>query len=111
MPIEAGFIVVFNIVPELIVAVEANSRSVPKRVADRIAITARQFAPVDTGFLVSSIHSESIEAGKTAIVQADAEYAAYVEYGTYKAPAQPFLGPAVAMYEEQFYLEIMAPIL
>lgn len=105
-----GFIVVFNRIPELIAAVEANSRSAPKRVADRIASRAREYAPVDTGYLRSTIGTESISVGKEAEVFASAEYAAYIEFGTYKMAPQPFLGPAVEDFADEFMLEIAAPV-
>ena len=76
---------------------------------------AKRTCPVDTGYLQSSISAS----GGTITVGAD--YAQYVEYGTWKSPAQPFLTPAVqagAMIAytqaEQIYqqaLEIEAMIL
>lgn len=107
----SGFIIVFNRIPALIAAVEANSRSVPKKVADKIAAQARAVVPVRTGYLQSSIVSVSISAGKEAEVQANAPYAAFVEYGTYKMAARPFLAPSVDMFADEFALEIGAPVL
>jgi HK97 gp10 family phage protein len=104
----AGFFVVYNIIPELVARVEAVSRAAPKRVADRVAAAARSYAPVQTGFLRSSIESVSIEAGKSAEVQVGADYAAYVEYGTYKMAARPFLTPAFEDHAKELGLEIMA---
>lgn len=106
----AGFTVVFNRIPALIAAVEANSKGAPKRVADRIAVSARARAPVSTGLLRSSIRTESISAGKEAQVVVDAPYAGFVEFGTYKMGARPFLSPAVAEHEEEFMLEIAKPL-
>ncbi|MCD8391211.1 MAG: HK97 gp10 family phage protein [Firmicutes bacterium] len=54
---------------------------------------ARELCPVDTGYLKSSI-SSSVDGG-AAYVSAGAPYAAYVEFGTSKAAAQPFLVPAL----------------
>lgn len=106
----SGFTIVFNRIPALIAAVEANSRGAPKRVADKIAVSARARAPVATGRLKSSIHAVSISAGKEAEVRADAPYALFVEMGTYKMSARPFLAPAVAQYQEEFELEIAKPL-
>ena len=110
MALKAGFYVIWNHIPELIVAVEANSRQAPKRVCDKIAARMRETVAVDTGFTKSTIGSESIETGKSAEVFAGGA-AAYLEYGTYKMAAQPFMSPAVADYEEEFLLEVAAPVL
>lgn len=61
----------------------------------QIASEARKAAPVDTGGLRSSITgSSNAKAGFVGTVKATAEYAAFVEFGTSKMPAQPFLFPA-----------------
>jgi HK97 gp10 family phage protein len=88
------FYVVYNHIPALIVAVEANSRAAPKRTADRIVTKAKTYVPVDTGALKNSIRAETVEAGKSAIVTVNEPYAGYVEYGTVFMAAQPFLTPA-----------------
>ena len=54
---------------------------------------AQSNCPVDTGFLRESGHLES-QSDDVQIVF-DAPYASYVEYGTYKMEAQPFLRPAM----------------
>lgn len=110
MPITAHFIVVYNRIPELIAAVEASSRSAPMRVAEKVVRSARGRAPVDTGELKGSIHAVSIERGKVAEVQVDAAHGPYVEYGTYKMPAQPFLNPAFQEHAKELCLEIVAPL-
>lgn len=107
---KSGFIVIFNRIPELIVQVEAVSRSAPKRVADKVAADARSRAPVDTGYMKSTIESVSVESGKSAEVRVGAEYAGYVEYGTYKMAAQPFLTPAFEAHAKELGLEIMAAL-
>jgi HK97 gp10 family phage protein len=58
-----------------------------------IAKKARSLAPVDTGYLRDHIHA--MKTGKTAIVISDAPYSAFVEFGTRKMAAQPFIRPAV----------------
>ena len=72
----------------------------PSLVSDIVSKTAhdcqemaQDFAPVDTGFLKGSIATK-VESPTMALVIASAEYASYVEYGTYKMAAQPFLMPA-----------------
>jgi len=101
-----NIIVVYNRIPELIAYVEAESRSVPKKVADKILTAAKANAPVVTGELVGSGSTTSVEAGKTAEIKFDAEYAAYVEYGTYKMAGRFFLSRAMDQYKEEFELEM-----
>lgn len=59
---------------------------------------ARERAPVDTGYLRSSI-AVSVQPGQSAgsvvgEVTAGANYAAYVEHGTSRQRPQPFMRPA-----------------
>lgn len=54
---------------------------------------AKRLAPVDTGFLRSSLSTHMIGPAR-AEVGASAEYAAFIEFGTGKSHAQPFLTPA-----------------
>lgn len=56
--------------------------------------------PVDTGFLQNSIHPEQ-DSSTTVSVVADAPYAGFVEFGTSKMRAQPYLEPAAAEAESQ----------
>lgn len=103
-------VVVWNRIPALIAFVESETRRAVKASADRVAERARQMAPVDTGALRSSIQAVSTTAGKSAEVRVGVEYAAYVEYGTYKMAAQPYLSPAVAQEQERFFAECGAGV-
>ncbi|HYG66098.1 MAG TPA: HK97-gp10 family putative phage morphogenesis protein [Anaeromyxobacteraceae bacterium] len=61
--------------------------------AEAVAREAKALAPVDTGRLRASI--EALREGRTsAVVVARAPYAAFVEYGTRRMAAQPFMRPA-----------------
>lgn len=66
-------------------------------VAVRVERRAKRLCPVDTGRLRSSItHALFVEDGDlTAHVGTDVEYAAYVELGTSRMSAQPYLRPAL----------------
>jgi HK97 gp10 family phage protein len=107
-----GFVVTidFDYIPALIAKVEANSRSTPKAVADRVAQAARGIVPVDTGQLRDSIVTQVVKTGKEAEVLVLTDYAAYVEYGTYRMSAQPYLGPAFARYADDLMLELADPL-
>jgi HK97 gp10 family phage protein len=55
---------------------------------------AKRLVPVDTGLLKASIKVEpKMPASKMKVI-ADTNYAAFVEYGTYKQKAQPYMRPA-----------------
>lgn len=62
---------------------------------------AKQNAPVDTGFLKSSIQAKMISETQ-GVVSVGAEYGIYVEYGTRFQAAQPYLGPAVTAVRSGF---------
>ena len=55
---------------------------------------AKEIVPEDTGFLKSTIHVEKGDRPGLYQVIADAFYAIFVEHGTSKMAAQPFLIPA-----------------
>ena len=64
---------------------------------------AMRRVPVDTGTLKRSIRLDFEEQGMTAVVTANTEYAAYVEYGTRFMSAQPYMRPSER--EQQAQLE------
>lgn len=55
--------------------------------------SAKEMCPVDTGALRASINVTETDNG--ALVSADTNYAAYVEFGTSKTAPQPYLVPAL----------------
>lgn len=55
---------------------------------------AQDKSPVDTGNLKRSIGLDITDSGFAAEVEAKAEYAPYVEYGTRFMDAQPYMKPA-----------------
>ena len=59
-------------------------------------------APVDTGNLRRSIELNIKDSGLTAEVEATAEYAPYVEYGTRFMTAQPYIRPAYIKQRKKF---------
>lgn len=63
----------------------------------RVETAAKRLCPVDTGRLRSSItHEVAVDLdGLVARIGTNVEYAPYVEFGTSRATAQPFLVPAL----------------
>lgn len=69
-----------------------------ERACIRVQTAATRLCPVDTGRLRASI-DYSVERdgdGLVGIVGTNVEYAPFVELGTYRTRAQPFLRPALA---------------
>lgn len=66
---------------------------IKNEVLPRITADAKRIVPVDTGELQESIHPESSAEGH--FVVADADHALFVEQGTSKMQAQPYLRPAL----------------
>ena len=61
---------------------------------------AKRLCPVDTGRLRNSINHK--QSGDTEYIGTNVEYAAYVEMGTYKTRAQPYLRPAVEDHKNEY---------
>lgn len=66
---------------------------VADHVLPQIAEAAKRIVPVDTGELHDSIHTEVSDQGM--FVVASADHAVFVEQGTSKMAAQPYLRPAM----------------
>jgi HK97 gp10 family phage protein len=74
-----------------------------KRIVLQIERDAKSIVPVDTGNLRASIESRVIrnnDGGITGVVGTNTDYAAFVEFGTSKMGAQPYLRPAVEQNRE-----------
>ena len=73
---------------------DMNTNQVLRAISFQVEGGAKTRAPVDTGALKNSIHTE--QKGKNKYIVADSvEYGIYQELGTHKMAAQPFMVPAV----------------
>lgn len=63
---------------------------------------AKQECPVDTGRLRNSITHEVDMSEQAAIIGSNVEYAAYVELGTSRQKAQPYLRPAAQNHTSEY---------
>ena len=63
---------------------------------------AKMLCPVDTGRLRNSITHTVDVTGHKAIIGTNVEYAAYVEMGTSRTKAQPYLQPAVMNHIDEY---------
>lgn len=73
---------------------------------EAIAVQAEGYAvalcPVDTSRLKNSISHAVEVADECAYIGTNVEYAAYVEFGTSKAAAQPYLKPAIEEHIDEY---------
>lgn len=88
-----------NNLPKVIWVTEFQGKAVGKNVAEDMMENAKYFAPVRFGFLRNGIEMNGSGGEWTVSSQstrggADRDYAAYVEWGTSKTPAQPYMAPA-----------------
>jgi HK97 gp10 family phage protein len=68
-----------------------------------MADIARQLAPVKTGYMHDHLFQtqEASESNLEAIVESQADYSLYVEFGTVNMDAQPFFTPAFESAKRQ----------
>lgn len=71
----------------------------PVASAEIVADIARSLAAVDTGEMRDKI--KAVHLSKYSQVVANAKHSGYVEFGTYKMAAQPFMRPAVAEHQRE----------
>lgn len=90
-----------NRLPEIAKRAAQVAADVIRETVDGIATDARGRAPVDTGELRDSIAGRVINQNAGEVV-ATADHASYVEYGTVKMPAQPYLHPAADAARPKF---------
>ena len=82
----------------------ADIQKALKAVAVTAEKHAKQKCPVDTGRLRSSITNETDV--NTAYIGTNVEYAPYVEMGTSRMKAQPYLEPAFAEHLSEYREQI-----
>lgn len=63
---------------------------------------AKQLAPVDTGRLRNSITNEVDVSEKSVTIGSAVEYAPFVEQGTSKRRAKPYLRPAIIDHRDDY---------
>jgi HK97 gp10 family phage protein len=61
----------------------------------QVVAEAKRLVPVDTGQLKNSIGWTMRQSDMTLQIHADQSYAIFVEFGTMRQPARPFLRPAL----------------
>jgi len=97
--------IVLDRLPELQGQMRQRAGQAIRKAALDIEARAKAIVPVDTGNLKNSIQAQK-EKEFTWIVGTHVEYAPYVEYGTYKMAARPYLGPAAEEVRPQLLAAI-----
>lgn len=88
--------------------IESRIQDAIRKGAETVCAAAQSRCPVDTGRLRSSI-GVSAE-GMEAVISADTEYASYVEFGTSKAAANPYLVPSLLENTEKITAAMAAAL-
>jgi HK97 gp10 family phage protein len=101
-----------DIDPEAVRAIRRAVKRAAAETAEWAKEDAKGWVPVDTGKLRASIDAGAFEDGDLIgfKVEATEHYAAYVELGTSKMPAQPFLQPAADGRRADFLRAVKAAI-
>lgn len=93
--------VVYNKLPKLPAALRREAERAVERNARECGAVAKSLAPVDTGKLRDSIDARP-DGSMAWVVGPHTDYAAYVEYGTSRMAAQPYLTPATERQRSRF---------
>ena len=87
-------------------ALEEEVHAIVENTGDNMVTYAQGIVPVRTGNLMASIFAEVDEDNLAVTLGATADYASFIEYGTVKMRAQPFLEPAAAIGQEEMNARI-----
>lgn len=80
-----------------------------ERTVKQAQTNSKAVAAVDTGFMKAHINTRPTENHGDVITgwyESEAPYSGYVEYGTRKMSAQPFMRPGTKQAEKFFYQEL-----
>ena len=108
MNVTVNYRIAHNRLPEIIAKMPGLVSAVVKKTAFDIEEDARNFCPVDTGALQGSIEA-NVEEFYATIAPAT-EYAGYVEFGTWKMAAQPYMRPAADKNAPKFEAAMAAAL-
>jgi HK97 gp10 family phage protein len=86
--------VLSNKLPHLPAELESDVTADVKRAAFEVEALAKAKAPVRTGTLRRSIHTVFSNNDRTAVVGPSVDYGLYVEMGTRRMAARPYMRPA-----------------
>jgi len=92
-------------------ALEEEVHNIVENAGDSMVTYAQGIVPVRTGNLMASIFADVDEDNLSVTIGATTDYASFIEYGTAKMRAQPFLQPAADVGEEEMNARIEEAII
>ena len=101
MVVTARIDIEFNRFPYIRAALKPRAEQITRKAAMDLQALAQRNAPVDTGYLRSSIRAEPAGDVRWQVI-VGAHYGIYVEFGTRYMRAQPFLDPAAEVIGPQY---------
>lgn len=97
----------FNKFPEIARKLPRETAQIVAETALAIETHAKLFVPVDTGNLRNSIQAQE-ESATQWVVATGVEYAEYVEFGTSRMAARPYMTPAAERERPHFMAKMRA---
>lgn len=91
-----------NRLPELSAMLQARAEQIVAKAAYDVEAEAKTVVPVDTGNLKNSIATDIVKPLE-AVVGTGVEYAEFVEYGTSRMAAQPYMTPAAEVVKPAWH--------
>ncbi len=101
----AGLEMVQRLMDEIPEKLKKSSEVITEEYALMMITEAKRIVPVDTGHLRDNIFARK-ESQMLYLLLATPHYAAYVELGTCKMAAQPYMRPAVQKYLREYVIAI-----
>jgi len=95
-------VITHNRFPEIAAKMPEETSKVVRKAAFDIEGWAKAVVPVDTGALKNNIDTKVATDGLSAEVKTNMKYCEYVEFGTYKMAAQPYMTPAAERVRPHF---------
>lgn len=103
-----------TVTPKLLAALPLMAKGIRdglEEVGVEMESTAKQIVPVRTGFLRSTIYHKLDPSNNSLEIGATADYAMFVELGTRRMAAEPFIRPAFDAHQSQLLQALVLRIM